>query len=217
MASKLIVILSFAFVGVLGGCSKWPPYEQELKSQFLENREEFELLVRELQDSKYTGVNTSIGGDIFARYFEGEKWAEGPVPDEQPKDQIKWQRLFSSTGVDNISETYEGDFVLGLDIFYLGSKKKAAFISYVNSTTIQTKFRQCLSDFAKSDCGNCIVQIEGDWWIRYGWEPITFTDELYDKSALGNWTADEFGSKLREAYEACLVEGGTLLGGENEQ
>ena len=217
MASKLIGILSFAFIGILGGCSKWPPYEQELTSQFLENREEIELLVHELQNAKYTNVNTSVGGGIFAHYYEGEKWAEGPVPQEVPKDQNKWRRLFTSTGLDNVSETYEGDFVLFLDIFYLDRPETKAFISYVNSPTIRTRYKKCAPEFSRSKCGICIVHLEDDWWIRYGWEPSSLLSDLDESGENGQLTGDAYLEEASAIWEACLSKGGTQLSAPNEQ
>ena len=211
MASNLIGILFTAFLGALSGCSKWPPYEQELTSQFFDSREEIELLVHELQNSKYTSVNTSAGGDIFADYSEGEKWAEGPVSQEEPKDPDKWRRLFTRTGLDNVSETYEGDYALFLDIFFLDRPETEAFISYVNSPTIQTSHKKCAPEFSRSKCGICIVHLDDEWWIRYGWQPVSLLSDLEESDANDQLTGDAYLDEASVIWDACLAQGGTQL------
>ncbi len=215
MASKLIGIVFLTFIVILGGCSKWPPFEQELTSQFLENREEIELLVHELQKAKYTDVNTSVGGEIFAFYYEDEKWAEGPVPQKVPKDQSKWRRLFTSAGLDNVSETYEGDFVLFLDIFYLDRPETEAFISYVNNPNIRTRYKKCEPEFSRSKCGTCVVHLEDDWWIRYGWEPSSLLSDLDESRETRQLTGDKYLEEASAIWEACLYDGGTQVNAPN--
>jgi len=217
LASKLIGVFSIAFVGVLSGCSKWPPYEQELVSQFFESREEIEMLVQKLQGSKYTSVNTSVGGDIFADYSEGEKWAVGPVSQEEPKDPAEWRRLFASTGLDNVSETYEGDYALFLDVFYLDRPETKAFISYVNSPTIQTSHKKCAPEFSRSKCGICIVHLDDEWWIRYGWEPSSLLSDLDASDEYDQLTGDAYLEEASAIWNTCLSNGGTQLNGPSEK
>lgn len=124
---------------------------------------------------------------------------------------------FERTELDNISETFDGDFVLGLDIYYLGGQKQSAFISYTLSPTIKTKYRQCTPEFAKSRCGECIVHLEDDWWIKYGWEPSSFVPDLQDSDEYGEWSEETFLKEASAAWEACLVEGGTQLERESDE
>ncbi len=207
VASILIVPLA------ISGCSDWPPYEDELKDRFFENREGLEILVEEIRGSKYVAVENSWAAGVTALYFEGEKWAAGTGSGEAPRDAEKWERLFQRADVDNVYETIEGDFVSHLNIYDFGSRKKEAFISYVLSPTIQERYRECAPEFAKSRCGMCIVHLQEDWWIKYGWEPSSLFPDAYESSESSQLSEDEILDAASAARDACLMEGGTQITG----
>ena len=206
--------IAIAGASLLFGCSEWPPQEQELVEKFTANRQDIETLKTMLEESKYETVSPSFG-KILAHFWDGEPFDGQIMQQENPGNSDEWARLFERTGLDGIQLNDDGEILLTAQLYVFGEGYDS-HATYINSAEIQNEIRRCEKGFADANCGRCIVHIDTDWWIVYGWWPNDLTDEPFDAWMNEEMSEDEFYEIHDTIHNECMTEGGTLLDTESD-
>jgi len=224
MNSTRIVISTIA-ASLICSCSKWPPNEQELRAYFLENQISIEALRRNLLDSKYFMVGTTFGNVAYANYFEGDPTSGESSQSERPLREEGWLLLFDSADVKEVHREFRSmrytDEVLVNFPFYSERTGKLSrgmtqedsewSAAYFHSADAGLRLKECKAEFATALCGNCVVPIVGDWWIRYWWMPDDLTPESAEAWFDNGLANDEYFERAGQATDRCFADGGTLI------
>ena len=207
---KFSTILAGVLAGYLSSsCSEWPPNEMALQMQFVDKRSQIEVLVKELERSKYFGVRIEPGHSVRGDYIEGGEWVDGARGlSEEPDNAGEWIEWFDNAGLDSIRRNHEGEIGLSVPISF-GDRDDSTFAAYVLSADIQNRYRTCVREFKNVDCGHCVVNLDGNWWIEYGWYTSDLESAAFEAYQKEEITTEEYYDQSAKLYDRCFAEGGT--------
>ncbi len=208
--------IAIAGAALLCGCSEWPPQEQEFIDHFNENRAGIEALKVMLEESRYKQVSRNFSGTLSGKWFEGDPDVGQVGQREPPENSDDWIKLFNQVGLDSIQARDDGGVLLPAGN-YVREKGFESYASYIQSSDIQKRIHRCEEQHAEATCGNCIVNLDADWWLTYGWWPSDLTDKEFDAWQNEEITDDEFYDRQDHILKQCFADGGTLIGTPDNQ
>ena len=85
------------------------------------------------------------------------------------------------------------------------------YAAYYHSTDVESRLKECESEFASASCGNCVVSLTGDWWIRYWWYPEDLTPDATEAWLNGEMAHGEYVEFSQHASDKCFADGRTLI------
>ena len=85
---------------------------------------------------------------------------------------------------------------------------------YVHHPDAGSEFKQCLPSHRQIPCGECIVQIDDEWWITYRWFTDSFTEDGTDALINGEISQAEYDQRSEEAIDTCWRDGYAAMGYE---
>lgn len=143
---------------------EWPPKLTEYRNHFDTHREHLETLEAKLKKSKFDFV--TVFGDDKA---EGSYSTGGKPASEFLESGGEWRRLLDLAGVFRASRTDDMyHFSFGVSPFE--GEKDGAF-NYVHALTIDESIVDCASTSASVAEGECVAQLDVNWWAYYWWWP----------------------------------------------
>jgi len=211
MKTKLTQIV-IATVTVLCGCSDWPPKRQFLVENFNENRQDIEMLKTRFEGSQFDEVAAIGDGEVLGYRLVGNP-GEGDLemPAVELPDSEAWASLFDRTNTESIRFNERGGVSLNIPQASLADRPKS-IASYENGAVERSSLLSCNSEIAKIRCGFCKVELDHDWWLRFGWLPVDLTDNETLAWKNGEMTDDEYWSLVDQVRRDCIADGGTPIG-----
>ncbi len=195
------LVLSLVALVQISGCSKWPPFEDELRENLLENQQTFEQLESIISETDFTFIRIHGPGSTVSvgRLVDGEV-APGYVDNKE-----EWRELLYKAKVRGISR--EGDAFAYL-VSNVDRGGSTIYFEYVHNANSDDYLKVCLPEHQKVGCGKCKVEMYRGWWVHYRWIPDELIDEetvhaLYD----GKITQEEYDRTLESAITQCWRDG----------
>ena len=190
----------------LSACSEWPPQISEIRGNLFENRETFERLEAELDESGF-GLIRGTGLESIMVGFE----AEGEIEYDNIEDKKGWGKLLSTAKVMDISRNEDVYFFTIGDTGYKGSY---VFMQYIHHPDADSELKVCLPSHREVGCGECVEKLDTAWWAYYKWFPSRISENDLDALMEGKITQEEYDQRSEEAIDNCWRDGYAEMGYE---
>ena len=206
--------LSILLLTLLSGCEQWPPYEDELRENFTNNREAFDTLRTKIQGTEY--IHLSMTGIYGIPRFNDSKHV---VADMQGEDHIEqeiiendpeWDDLFLAANVFAVAQ-HENVVTLRF-IGALENKKRTTHAEYVCGVEQGESRKPCLPEHEKLRCGLCSVDLEDGWFIEYWWSPEEVVPGGLDLLTNDEIPEEEYWELFDQNLKQCRIDGYKAIG-----
>lgn len=196
----------------LSACGTWPHDKQWLVDNFHENRQEIEALEDRFGHLQYDEVVMSNNRQLIGYRYEVDGGMEGApnIQSEKILGSNDWSRLFEQAKIKSITFNDLHGVSLKIDQAVLGGPSRLA--SYESGDLVQSELLSCDRAMAELRCGFCKIDLNDNWWVRFGWRPR----DLFDATTLalqnGDLTMQEHSVETAKIFTKCLHEGSTSIG-----
>lgn len=188
---------------LISACDGWPPKERTLRNEFENRRATLESLAEKLNDSPYVGVMLLPDGAI------GDVAVGDRVESRSVGDDPEWSQMFRKTRVYSVqADDYGTSFTIAYDVF---DDATSGFVAYRHAAGADDEIARCRSEFESARCGRCLVALDTDWWIDYGWFPQEVAPDAYDAYLDDEIDHGEYLEKQDAALNACISDFETLV------
>ena len=199
-----LIVLTLA----LSSCSNWPSDAEALRSRFLENRNEFEMLATMLQESDFESVEVIRGSDAL---FASETDANG-VGFVQSEQASTWVDLLRRTNTRRL-------FAIDRDSAVQFNQLSNAFdddslwvVAIVREEHRTDLLIECELNFRELSCGKCGWRLEERWSLIYSWQPRNILPDEDERYLSGDLSLDDFMALENDAMRSCRIEGHSAIG-----
>ena len=209
---RIIILASFSLA--VSGCDQWPPYQNELRENFTNNREAFDTLKTKIQGTEYIHVSmTGIYGiprfddsTYVVANTQGEEYIEQEIIEDDPE----WNDLFLAANVFAVAQ--HEDVVSLRFVGPLEDDKRTTFAEYVYDAAGRESRKTCLPEYEDLRCGLCAVDLADNWYIDYWWSPEELVLGGYDRVLDDEMTNEQYRETFDRNLEQCRFDGYTAIG-----
>lgn len=194
--------------------AQWPPYHDEFRENFTNNRSAFDALEKKIVGTEYFRV--SVTGIFGIPRFDDSTGVVGEMEgDEYPesvviKDDPEWDELLGQANIFAVNNRNNVVSFSLISAIEQGGRK--TYVDYVHSVETRDTRRPCLPEYRTLDCGRCVVELVEDRYIEYSWSPVELVpgerNSVLDDDASANEYWDNFDRNLKQ----CIDNGYKAIG-----
>lgn len=196
------ILVSIALVA----CDEWPPYEEEIRENLIENRQILEELEAVLDESGYRLIRRMGSGSVSVVYE-----ANGEIENDYIDDEKGWGELLSKAKVRDISRNED---VFFFNISDNNDGDVYTHFQYIHHPDADSELKACLLGHREIQCGECIAKLDDEWWVYYEWFPNNLGHDDLDAWIDEEITQEEFDQRSESAIDKCWRDGYSAMGYE---